>query len=182
MDLLSRRFLMKSAVEKPQNIRFLAVAMEHPSVRRISHKHVRPNANCYFVVALAMETQTFRFGPSQCLDINLHGRRTGREGAVSLKIEPRKKIQCRLISYEHGGAIGVRSRGEAPCDGIGDRPICGLRRSPQMPTRSVECNLSVSLQILLCISNVVLPFLAKVYVADDAVHGVITKVRVYQLN
>jgi len=68
------------------------------------------------------------------------------------------------------------------CRRIGDTPICGLRRSPQMPARSVECNLSVPLQILLRVSNVVFPFLAKVHVADDAVHGVIAKVRVYQLN
>lgn len=51
-----------------------------------------------------------------------------------------------------------------------------------VPAHSIEYNFTVPLQILLCISNVVFPFLAKVYVADDAVHGVITKVRMYQLN
>ena len=51
-----------------------------------------------------------------------------------------------------------------------------------MPALSVEFNFTVPLQLLLCVPNVVFPFLAEMHVTDNAVHGVITEFRMYQLD
>ena len=70
--------------------------------------------------------------------------------------------------------------------GLGRRYRSSSRRTlnplGQMPALSVEFNFTVPLQLLLCVPNVVFPFLAEMHVTDNAVHGVITEVRMYQLD
>ncbi len=47
-----------------------------------------------------------------------------------------------------------------------------------MPARTIEPNFTVTLQKLLGVTNIMLPFLAEMHALDDTVNGVITEVRV----
>src|SRR5437773_1477808 len=58
--------------------------------------------------------------------------------------------------------------------GLGRRYRSSSRRTlnplGQMPALSVEFNFTVPLQILLCVPNLVFPFLAEMHATDNAVH------------
>jgi hypothetical protein len=54
--------LANSLIEKSEDVRFATVAMKDCGVHGIGHKHVGPNANCYFVVAFSVEAQAFLLG------------------------------------------------------------------------------------------------------------------------
>ncbi len=52
----------------------------------------------------------------------------------------------------------------------------------KVPTQPVKSNLLLPFQILLSVAKVVFPLLAEVYAVDNTVDGIVTEVRVHQLN
>jgi hypothetical protein len=90
--LYGERFLVYGAVEQAQNICFSTVAMEDCRIHGVSDKHIRPDADSDFVVALPVEAQSFGLCSLQCRSVDLNGWRPAGERAVPADVESCEQI------------------------------------------------------------------------------------------
>jgi len=87
MHLPRRNGLCDGLIQQSQNAGLSAISVENLCVSRVGYEHIGSEANCDFVIALAVEAKSIPLSFLKDGYVDLNRWRAGRELLVAFKIE-----------------------------------------------------------------------------------------------